>query len=72
MENQPSQTSQPSQPALPIKDIPILKMDLSFADGFRFGCGFMSAILVFWIVFSILALLMMGVALLLGLLPAIR
>jgi hypothetical protein len=72
MENQPSPVTSSSQAALPIKDIPILKMDLTFADGFRFGCGFMSAILVFWIVLSILALTMIGIALLLGLMPAIR
>lgn len=36
--------------------------ELSFGDGFRFGCGFMSALIVFWIVLTILSGLVAGVA----------
>ena len=40
--------------------------ELSFGDGFRFGCGFMSAIVVFWIVLTILSSLVAGVAIMLA------
>ncbi len=30
------------------------KSGLTFGDGFQFGCGFMVAVLIFWIVMSIL------------------
>ncbi len=36
--------------------------ELSFGDGFRFGCGFMSAIVVFSIVLTILSGIVAGLA----------
>jgi hypothetical protein len=39
-----------------------LRSDLTFGDGFRFGCGFMAALVVFWIVLSILVGVLAGLA----------
>ncbi len=43
-----------------------MKTDLSFGDGFRFGCGFMSAIVIFWIVVTVLSAVLIGLAFALG------
>lgn len=36
--------------------------DLTFGDGFRFGCGFMAAFVMFWVVLTILISLVAGLA----------
>jgi hypothetical protein len=43
-----------------------LRSDLTFGDGFRFGCGFMAAVIVFWIVLSILVGVLAGLAFLIA------
>ena len=43
-----------------------VKTDMTFGDGFRFGCGFMAAVVVFWIILVILSGLMAGVAFLIA------
>jgi len=43
-----------------------VKTDLTFGDGFRFGCGFMSAFVVFWIILTILSILLAGLAFLIA------
>jgi hypothetical protein len=43
-----------------------LRSDLTFGDGFRFGCGFMAAFLVFWAVLSILIGVLAGLAFLIA------
>jgi hypothetical protein len=58
MENQP--------PNLPMDVVHHVKPDLTFGDGFRFGCGFMAAIIVFWIVLGILSSLLAGLAFLIA------
>ena len=39
-----------------------VRTDLTFGDGFRFGCGFMAAFVVFWVVLTILSGVLAGLA----------
>jgi len=32
-----------------------MRTDLTFSDGFRFGCGFMAAFIIFWLLLLILS-----------------
>ncbi len=52
------QTEQTSLPAEPMT----VHADLTFGDGFRFGCGFMAAFVMFWVLLTILIGLVAGLA----------
>ncbi len=43
-----------------------VRTDLTFGDGFRFGCGFTAAFVIFWLGLAIIGLLLSGVALLIA------
>ena len=51
-----------SEPAPAITETLSLKSDLTFGDGFRFGCGFMAAFTIFWIALAILSGVIAGLA----------
>lgn len=55
---------QDEQPAAhaPSTEMMTVKADMTFGDGFRFGCGFMSAFIIFWIVITILGMILAGLA----------
>ncbi len=57
---------QSDPPAITTSETLHVKSDMSFGDGFRFGCGFMAAIVVFWIVLLILSSLVAGLAFLIA------
>ncbi|MBI5879423.1 MAG: hypothetical protein HZB53_17380 [Chloroflexi bacterium] len=51
-----------------------VKTEMTFGDGFRFGCGFMAAFVIFSIAFTVFSLILTGLAFLVapglsGLLP---
>jgi hypothetical protein len=39
-----------------------VRTDLTFGDGFRFGCGFMAAFVIFWVILTILSGVLAGLA----------
>ena len=41
-----------------------VRTDLTFGDGFRFGCGFMAAFVIFWVLLTILSGVLAGLAVL--------
>ena len=43
-----------------------MRTDLTFGDGFRFGCGFMAAFVVFWVMLTILSGVLAGLAFLIA------
>jgi hypothetical protein len=51
-----------SDPAPAITETLSLKSDLTFGDGFRFGCGFMAAVIIFWIALILLSGVIAGLA----------
>lgn len=43
-----------------------VRTDLTFGDGFRFGCGFMAAFIIFWLLLLILSGVLAGLAFLIA------
>jgi hypothetical protein len=43
-------------------DLVALKTEMTFGDGFRFGCGFMAAFIIFAIVLTLFSLILIGLA----------
>jgi len=41
-----------------------VKSEMTFGDGFRFGCGFMAALTIFTIAFTLFSLILVGMAML--------
>jgi hypothetical protein len=57
---------QPDQPPAAPAEMMAVRTDLTFGDGFRFGCGFTAAFVIFWLALIILGLLLAGAALVLA------
>jgi hypothetical protein len=55
-----------SEPVPAITETLSLKSDLTFGDGFRFGCGFMAAFIIFWVALIILSGVIAGLAFLIA------
>ena len=43
-------------------DLVALKTEMTFGDGFRFGCGFMAAFIIFTIALTLFSLILTGLA----------
>lgn len=43
-------------------DLVALKTEMTFGDGFRFGCGFMAAFIIFAIVLALFSVILAGLA----------
>ena len=55
-----------SEPVPAVTETLSLKSDLTFGDGFRFGCGFMAALAIFSLALTILSGVIAGVAFLIA------
>ncbi len=51
-----------TEPAPAPNEMVALKTEMTFGDGFRFGCGFMAAFVIFAIAFTLLSLILTGLA----------
>ena len=66
--------NEPASAPVASNEMLAVKTEMTFGDGFRFGCGFMAAFIIFAIAFTLFSLILAGLAFLIapglaGLLP---